>query len=69
MDLTELEQWGQDDPHRYRDMFGMFLESIPSSVLFISRDLKVVFANRNFITKSRQNSAGSDRPEARTGAA
>jgi PAS domain S-box-containing protein len=55
MDLTVLEQLGQDDPHRYRDIFGMFLESIPSSVLLISRDLRVVFANRNFTTKSRRS--------------
>jgi len=55
MDLTNLEQFGRDDPHRYKEMFGMFLESIPSSVLLISRDLRVVFANRNFFTKSRRS--------------
>ncbi|MEW6350802.1 MAG: ATP-binding protein [Thermodesulfobacteriota bacterium] len=54
MDWTDLEQVGLDDPHRYKEMFGMFLESIPSSVLLISRDLRVVFANRNFFTKSRR---------------
>lgn len=54
MDLTELDQLGRDDPSRYKEMFGMFLESIPSSVLLISTDLRVVFANKNFFTKSRQ---------------
>jgi PAS domain S-box-containing protein len=55
MDLTPLEQLGQGNPNRYREMFGMFLESIPSSVLLISRDLRVVLANRNFIRKSRRS--------------
>ncbi len=54
MGMTSLELLAGDDPHRYEDMFGMFLESIPSSVLLINRDLRVVFANRNFITKSRR---------------
>ncbi len=54
MDFDRPEQLGQDDPSRYRDMFGMFLESIPSSVLFINRDLKVIFANRNFLIRSRR---------------
>jgi len=54
MDYEALDQLGRDDPYRYKDMFGMFLESIPSSVLLINRDLRVIFANRNFITKSRR---------------
>lgn len=54
MGMTGLELLAGDDPHRYEDMFGMFLESIPSSVLLINRDLRVIFANRNFITKSRR---------------
>jgi nitrogen-specific signal transduction histidine kinase len=55
MDLAALGELGRDDPDRYKVMFGMFLESIPSSVLFIGRDLRVVFANKNFITKSRRS--------------
>jgi PAS domain S-box-containing protein len=52
MDLTVLEQLGRDDPHRYKEMLGMFLESVPSSVLLINRDMRVVLANKNFMTKS-----------------
>lgn len=61
MDLTVLEQLSLDDPHRYIEMFAMFLESVPSSVLMIDRDMRVVLANRNFVTKSlrtRQNVIG-----------
>lgn len=54
MSMTGLEILVGGDPHRYEELFGMFIESIPSSVLLISRDLRVVFANRNFITKSRR---------------
>lgn len=52
MDLSALEQLSLGDPNRYKEMLGMFLESIPSSVLLINRDLRVVLANKNFITKS-----------------
>ncbi len=54
MGMKPLRLIAGSDPHRYEDMFGMFLESIPSSVLLISRELRVIFANRNFITKSRR---------------
>jgi len=54
MDMTVLAKLGQDNPLRYLDILGMFLESIPSSVLLISRDMRVVFANTNFTTKSRR---------------
>jgi len=52
LDLNTIEQLGQGDPNHYLEMFGMFLESIPSSFLLINRDLRVVVANKNFITKS-----------------
>lgn len=54
MGMKRLQLIAGEDPHRYEDMFGMFLESIPSSVLLINRELRVIFANRNFITKSRR---------------
>ncbi|MDQ7782291.1 MAG: PAS domain S-box protein [Desulfomonilaceae bacterium] len=53
--MTGLKLLAGDDPHRYEDMFGMFIESIPSSVLLINRELRVIFANHNFITKSRRS--------------
>lgn len=52
MDVTILEQLSLDDPRRYIEMFATFLESVPSSVLMIDRDMRVVLANKNFITKS-----------------
>ncbi len=39
---------------RYRELFEMLLEAIPSSVLLIDRDLRIVRANKNFVEKSRR---------------
>ncbi len=41
------------DNERYPKLFQMLLESIPSSVIFIDSDLRIVLANRNFLEKSR----------------
>ncbi len=42
---------------RYEKLFMMLFESIPSSILFVNRDMRVTLANRNFLTKSRRSSA------------
>ncbi len=39
---------------RYQKLYAMLLEAIPSSVLLIDRDLRIVSANRNFSEKSRR---------------
>lgn len=39
---------------RYRTLYEMLLEAIPSSVLLIDRDLRIVSANRNFLEKNRR---------------
>jgi len=39
--------------HRYQKLYEMLLEAIPSSVLLIDRDLRIVSANRNFLKKMR----------------
>lgn len=39
---------------RYEKLFEMLLETIPSSVLLIDRDMRIVTANRNFLQKSRR---------------
>jgi PAS domain S-box-containing protein len=39
---------------RYRTLYGMLLEAIPSSVLLIDRDLRIVSVNRNFLEKNRR---------------
>lgn len=38
---------------RHEKLFEMLLETIPSSVLLIDRDMRIVSANRNFLQKSR----------------
>jgi PAS domain S-box-containing protein len=39
---------------RYRTLYEMLLEAIPSSVLLIDRDLRIVSVNRNFLEKNRR---------------
>lgn len=39
--------------HRYQKLYEMLLEAIPSSVLLIDRNLRIVSANRNFLEKMR----------------
>lgn len=39
---------------RYRTLYDMLLEAIPSSVLLIDRDLRIVSVNRNFLEKNRR---------------
>ncbi|MCL4502829.1 MAG: PAS domain S-box protein [Deltaproteobacteria bacterium] len=40
---------------RYRMLYEMLLEAIPSSVLLIDRDLRIVSVNRNFLEKNRRS--------------
>jgi PAS domain S-box-containing protein len=42
---------------RYRKLYEMLLEAIPSSVLLINRDLRIVKVNRNFLERSRRTAA------------
>jgi len=44
----------QDSPERYQKLYGMLLDAIPSSVLLIDRDMRIVSANRNFLEKSKR---------------
>ncbi len=39
---------------RYRTLYEMLLEAIPSSVLLIDQDLRIVSVNRNFLEKNRR---------------
>ena len=39
----------------YKKLYTMLLESTPSSVLVINRDLRIVSANRNFLEKSQRS--------------
>ncbi|MDP2894965.1 MAG: PAS domain-containing protein, partial [bacterium] len=47
----------QDSPERYQKLYGMLLDAIPSSVLLIDRDMRIVSTNRNFLEKSRRTIA------------
>jgi len=42
------------ESQRYQQLYDMLLEAIPSSVLLIDRDLRIVSANRNFLEKNRR---------------
>lgn len=44
-----------DPSGRYEKLYTMLLEAIPSSVLLIDRDGRIVSANRNFLEKSRRS--------------
>ncbi len=44
-----------DNLERYKKIFEMLLEAIPSSVLLIDRDMHIVSANRNFLNKSKRS--------------
>ena len=45
----------KSESQRYEKLYTMLLDAIPSSVLMIDRDLRIVSANRNFLEKSRRS--------------
>ncbi len=40
---------------RYEKLYAMLLDAIPSSVLLVDQDMRIVSANRNFLEKSRRS--------------
>ena len=42
------------ESQRYQQLYDMLLDAIPSSVLLIDRDLRIVSVNRNFLEKNRR---------------
>jgi PAS domain-containing protein len=44
---------------RHAKLFEMLLEAIPSSVLLIDDQLRVVAVNRNFLEKNRKSREGA----------
>jgi len=54
MKANEGEIQPQDAPERYEKLYGMLLDAIPSSILLIDRDMRIVSANQNFLEKSRR---------------
>lgn len=51
---TAIDMNGQRSA-RYEKLYAMLLDGIPSSVLLINRDLRIVSANRNFLVKNRRS--------------
>lgn len=45
---------GAGETERYQKLYAMLLDAIPSSVLLIDAQLRVVSANRNFLEKARR---------------
>ena len=50
---VEVASTPQDSFQRFQKLCEMLLEGIPSSVLLINRDLRIIEVNRNFLEKSR----------------
>ena len=44
---------------RYEKLYSMLLDAIPSSVLLINRDMRIVSANRNFLEKSKRSKSNT----------
>ncbi len=57
--LNRIEDPFQRTSERYEKLYLMLLEAIPSSVLLIDRDMRIVSANRNFLDKNQSSSLNS----------
>ena len=54
METFESENEFSSEVQRHKKLYTMLLEAIPSSVLMLDRDVKVISANHNFLKKSRR---------------
>ena len=54
MGAKSLKPAIQEFPDRFEQLYTMLLDAIPSSVLLIDQDLRIVSANRNFLEKSQR---------------
>ena len=50
-----------DSVSRFEKLYTMLLDSIPSSVLLVDPNLRIVSANRNFVQKARVGRNASHR--------
>jgi PAS domain S-box-containing protein len=55
MKTTTNNPTGLVGSERYEQLYTMLLETIPSSVLLIARNLRILSANRNFLEKSQRS--------------
>ena len=55
MKPNEARGVNEHSSERYEKLYTMLLDTIPSSVLLIDRDMRISSANRNFLGKSRRS--------------
>jgi len=55
MEANRAEIYQEDSSDRYKNLFAILLDAIPSSVLLIDRHLCIVSANLNFLEKNRRS--------------
>ncbi len=55
MKSNHVAEGNNQRSERYENLYAMLLDAIPSSVLLINRDLRIVSANRNFLIKNRRS--------------
>jgi PAS domain S-box-containing protein len=53
MELEATNSYAEESAGRYEKLYDMLLDAIPSSVLLIDRDMRIVSVNRNFLEKNR----------------
>lgn len=49
----------QESTNRFEMLYSMLLDAIPSSVLMINRDMRIVSTNRNFLEKSNRSKSNT----------
>jgi len=59
MENKILAATGPDLSGRYEQLYTMLLDAIPSSVLLIGKNMRIVSANRNFLEKGRRTLANT----------
>ena len=57
MKAKEVQISREESFERFEKLYAMLLDAIPSSVLLIDPDLRIVSANRNFLEKSQRSAA------------
>jgi PAS domain S-box-containing protein len=61
VDLTKNKksEKNSNSAERFEKLYTMLLNAIPSSVLMIDQDLRIVSANRNYLTKNRRTESNT----------
>src|SRR3989339_845504 len=59
MEAKRSNTTGHEFSDRYEQLYAMLLDAIPSSVLLINQNMRIVSANRNFLEKGRRTLANT----------